>query len=158
MIIVSASSDLSEARSPVHFYCLVAVPNFKVNPADGHSTRAVEEIVEKSAPNSLAMPLREDCEEQKLGFISNGASQREADCASGFEIAGDNQANAIHWQDAGALRARPSLSVSVSEGRAHDFHDIVEVARIATPKAERPIERRSCHQAASFALASGALA
>ena len=109
-------------------------------------------------PTPSPVPARKHAEQQELGFVGDATGQGKADRLAGSAIPCDDERNAVHRQDPGALRASPCFAKAVAESRVHDLHDGVEVGRIAGAQADIAVDRGGRHQAASFARASGARA
>ena len=119
-------------------------------------SRAVQEIVKQPAADTAAVVARKDREQQQLGFVGDGAEQREADRSPLSRLASDHQRHSAHRQDPGQLRASPGFAKALAECCLHDAHDGVEVVRRPAFDVHILLDRR--HHAASGTRASGARA
>ena len=99
-----------------------------MDPLDPLAPGTVQEILEKSPPDPLAMPVRKNGQKQELGFIGDGPRQGKAHCCLSIRVSSDDQANSMHRQDPRALGAGPRFSETIAECGLHDLHDVVEIA------------------------------
>ena len=157
-IIVAAAPNRSKSGDSIHLHRRITVANLKVNTTGAFFTGSLDEIIEQATPDPAPMMTWEDRQQQELGLVGDCPRQRKADHRGACRFASDDQADAGHRENSGALGARPRFAEAAAERAIHDLHDFIEVFRAAAPETHFAVDCWGCHQAACFALASGARA
>jgi len=73
MVIIAPPPNRGKTGDLVQYNSRIAVPHFKMNAFDALPARTFDEIVDQHSADSATVPVRFHCNEEQLGFLSDGA-------------------------------------------------------------------------------------